>query len=212
MAAAKVLFVSSAIQQVLMEQVYKHEFKLGFWAEERPAGHGDVWQDVEIKVAEEDGALGPVGFKAPRNYNFMNLDFFDGAGPDGAPMKNHLVKIAQQVKPNATEKHVKAELVELGQIVGGRLTNRSSTAVKVNRGNHKPGTVVASSRQAREQGKSLAEVAAATANTSRVIVAPKKTVVKAKPAGEEQVEGSNTEHVDAGHSSAANADDKQQAA
>ncbi len=195
--AAKILFVSSAIQQVLMEQVFKREFKEGFWSTERPAGHGDVWADVEVKVAEPDGQLGPVGFVSPRNYNFLNLDFFNGCQKKNIPAaKDKMVELARTVKPNAGEKHVKSELVELGQIVGGRLTSRTSTAVKLHRGNHKPGTVTASVRAARLAGKTLAEVAAAAQSNTPARTLPKATVTKVKtptdaPVAETQAEDAN---------------------
>jgi hypothetical protein len=166
---SKILYVSSAVQQILMTQVFIPELIDGFWKNHRPAGHGDVWRDVEVKVTE-DGSLGPVGFEAPRNYNFLNLDYF-------IPNEAKLVALAQTVKPNSNGKYVKKELIELGRIVGSRLATRDSTPVKLFRGNHKPGTETVSTSRARAGAAVLAKVAVAPIRKPTV----KKTVVKAKP-------------------------------
>lgn len=174
---SKILFVSSAVQAVLMQQVFIPELIDGFWKNHRPAGHGEVWRDVEVKVSE-DGTLGPVGFEAPRNYNFLNLDFF-------LPNEDKLVKLAQTVKPNSNSKYVKKELIELGRIVGARLASRDAQPVKLFRGNHKPGTETVSSARARAAGAVLQAVATAPVKTKKATV--KKTVVKTAPKQEEGV-------------------------
>jgi len=175
---SKVLFVSSAVQAVLMQQVFIPELIDGFWKNHRPAGHGDVWRDVEVKVSE-DGTLGPVGFEAPRNYNFLNLDFF-------LPNEDKLVKLAQTVKANSNSKYVKKELIELGRIVGSRLASRDAQPVKLFRGNHKPGTETVSSARARAAGAVLQAVATAPIKPAKKATV-KKTVVKAAPKQEEGV-------------------------
>lgn len=179
---SKILYVSSAVQAALMSQVFIPELIDGFWKNHRPAGHGDVWRDVEVKVSE-DGQLGPVGFEAPRNYNFLNLDF-------ALPNEARLVAVAQSAKSNSNFKSVKKELIELGRIVGARLASRDATPVKLFRGNHKPGTETVSSARARQATAALAAGAvAAVASTTqapeiqlagRKPTGPKRTVVKQK--------------------------------
>lgn len=174
---SKILYVSSAVQAALMSQIFIPELTDGFWKEHRPAGHGEVWRDVEVKVTE-DGTLGPVGFAAPRNYNFLNLDF-------ALPNEAKLVAAAQTAKANANFKSVKKELIELGRIVGSRLASKDATPVKLYRGNHKPGTETVSSSKARQASASL--VTAATKPIKPPKATVKKTVVKAAPKVEEGV-------------------------
>lgn len=143
----KTLYVSSAVQAALMTQVFIPELVDGFWKNHRPAGHGDVWRDVTVAISE-DGVLGPVGFEAPRNYNFLNLDF-------ALPNEERLVTAAKSAKPNSNFKSVKKELIELGRIVGSRLSSRDATALKLFRGNHKAGTVTVSSAKARKAAMGL---------------------------------------------------------
>jgi hypothetical protein len=171
----KTLYVSSAVQAVLMTEIFIPELIDGFWKNHRPAGHGDAWRDVKVEVST-DGTLGPVGFDAPRNYNFLNLDFF-------IPNEAKLVALAQTVKANSNSKYVKKELIELGRIVGARLASRDATAVKLFRGNHKPGTETVSSARARAGSAALVAVASAPAVKKATV---KKTVVKA-PKTEEGV-------------------------
>jgi hypothetical protein len=172
--STKILYVSSAVQAALMSQVFIPELIDGFWKNHRPAGHGDAWRDVEVKVSD-DGTLGPVGFDAPRNYNFLNLDF-------ALPNEARLVAVAQSAKSNSNFKSVKKELIELGRIVGSRLASRDAQPVKLFRGNHKEGTVTVSSARARQASATMiaaGEIAAAVAptpKTTKPVV--KKTVTK----------------------------------
>lgn len=149
--SSKILYVSSAVQAVLMSEVFIPEIMAGFWCNFRPAGHGDVWRDVEIRVSE-DGKLGPVGFTTMRNYNFMNLEF-------SVPNEARLVAVAQKVKPSSNMKSIAKEMAELGRIIAGRLVSRDAEPLKLYRGNHRPGTVTFSSARARAAGKTLAEAA-----------------------------------------------------
>lgn len=165
---SKILYVSSAVQAALMTQIFIPELIGGFWKDHRPAGHGDVWRDVDVQVTT-DGTLGPVGFTAPRNYNFLNLDF-------SLPNEARLVSVAQSVKPNANFKSVKKELIELGRIVGSRLATRDATPVKLYRGNHKPGTETVSSSKARQASTSMTVAATKPLKPKTAV---KKTVVKA---------------------------------
>lgn len=172
--SAKILYVSSAVQAALMTQVFIPELIDGFWKNHRPAGHGEVWRDVEVRVSD-DGVLGPVGFEAPRNYNFLNLDF-------ALPNEARLVSVAQSAKSNANFKSVKKELIELGRIVGSRLASRDATPVKLYRGNHKPGTETVSSARARRATADMAAgaqtVIVTQAAPTRRRTGPKRTVVK----------------------------------
>lgn len=174
---SKILYVSSAVQAALMAQIFIPELTDGFWKEHRPAGHGEVWRDVEVKVTE-DGTLGPVGFAAPRNYNFLNLDF-------ALPNEAKLVAAAQTAKANANFKSVKKELIELGRIVGSRLASKDATPVKLYRGNHKPGTETVSSSKARQASASLVIAATKPVKVPKATV--KKTVVKSPAMVEEGV-------------------------
>lgn len=165
---SKILYVSSPVQAALMTQVFIPELIDGFWKNHRPAGHGEVWKDVEVKVSE-DGTLGPVGFAAPRNYNFLNLDF-------ALPNEARLVEVARSAKPTSTFKSVKKELIELGRIVGARLASREATPMKLYRGNHKPGTETVSSSRARAAAATLGAAGA------QALVQVKTAEVAKKPA------------------------------
>ena len=168
----KVLYVSSQVQADLMSKVFIPELIDGFWKNHRPAGHGEVWRDVQVKVTE-DGTLGPVGFTPPRNYNFLNLEF-------AVPNEERLVLAAQEAKPNATFKYIKKELIELGRIVGGRLAARDAAPVKLYRGNHRPGTETVSSAKARKAGAALVNAATQPVEIveAKVEDKPKQTVKK----------------------------------
>jgi hypothetical protein len=165
---SKILYVSSPIQAVLMSEIFIPELINGFWKNHRPAGHGDGWRDVQVKVSE-DGNLGPVGFKPVRNYNFLNLDFV-------LPNEALLVSTAQKAKASANFKSIKKELIELSHIVGLRLVTRDSPLIKLFRGNHKPGTITFSSSKARQASAIMVSAVA----TSKIVDKPtvKKTVVK----------------------------------
>jgi hypothetical protein len=186
---AKILFVSSSVQAALMTQVFIPELIDGFWKNHRPAGHGEVWKDVDVQVTV-DGTLGPVGFDAPRNYNFLNLDF-------ALPNEARLVAVAQGAKASSNFKSVKKELIELGRIVGSRLASRDANPLKLFRGNHKPGTQTVSSARARAaanamgsagtQALGLVSVQAPSAIVvtpevagARKMTGPKRTVTKVK--------------------------------
>jgi hypothetical protein len=173
--STKILYVSSAVQAALMSQVFIPELIDGFWKNHRPAGHGEVWRDVEVRITE-DGTLGAIGFDVPRNYNLLNLDF-------ALPNEARLVAVAKSVKENSTFKSIKKELIELGRIVGSRLSSTSAEAVKLYRGNHKPGTVTVSSSKARQAAATLTDAATKPVKVPKA-AGPKKTVVKITPSDE----------------------------
>jgi hypothetical protein len=172
---SKILYVSSEVQAVLMNEIFIPELIEGFWRNHRPLGHGMIWSDVQVKVTE-DGTLGPVGFQTPRNYNFLNLDF-------ALPNEERLVLCAQSVKANSNFKSIKKELIELGRIVGSRLTSLDAKPVKLFRGNHKEGTVTVSSARARCAANTLIAAGEFTEVITPITTPPKafvkKTVMKA---------------------------------
>lgn len=131
--ANKQLFVSSDVQVALLNNVLIPQMGNGFWKDHRPAGHHKEWENVQISVSETQD-LGPVNFKVPRTYNFINSDFLKSN-------EVALVVAAQAIKPNSTFRSVKKELIELSRIVGGRLTNKNGIPTKANRGVTKRGPV-----------------------------------------------------------------------
>lgn len=156
----KRLYVSSAVQAVLLSNVLVPQMKDGFWKDHRPANHHKEWEGVEIIVSEDD-RLGAEDFKIPRTYNFVNPDFIK-------PNEHLLVSTAQVAKANSNFRSVKKELIELSRIVGGRLTSKSGIPTKANRGNNKP-TLTA------DEAISLAKTTVAKATNT-----VKKTAVKKK--------------------------------
>lgn len=129
----KRLYVSSPVQVKLLTDVLIPQMKDGFWKDHRPAHHHKEWEGVEIMVTE-DGTLGAVGWKVPRNYNFINPEFVKAN-------EQVLVKTAQDVKATSTFRSIKKELIELAWIVGGRLTSTSAERTKANRGTNKNATL-----------------------------------------------------------------------
>ena len=126
---AKRLYVSSEVQANLLKVVLIPQMKDGFWKNHRPADHGTQWSDVEI-IVTTDEKLGPIDFKVPRLYNFVNPDFIK-------PNEQVLVSAAQAVKPSSNFRSVKKELIELSRIVGSRLSDKNGIPSKANRGNNK---------------------------------------------------------------------------
>lgn len=152
MSTSKIFYVANAIQAALMTEVFIHEFTEGFWKGQRPIGHGDVWKDVEVKVTE-DGTLGPIGFTPTRLYNLLNPDFYQA-------MEERLMEVVKAIKPEMTFKRLKPELIEVSQMIGGRLTNVNVPTVKLFRGNNRnDGKIVVSSANARKAGLKLSEAA-----------------------------------------------------
>ena len=152
----KQLRVSSAVQAALIKDVLIPQMKDGFWKDHRPAEHYKQWLDVEVIVSDTDD-LGPVNFKVPRNYNFVNPDFIK-------PNEQILVAAAQSVKASSNFRSVKKELIELSRIVGGRLNDKNGIPTKANRGNNKPaGSVEQAIATAKTQVKAAATAVKRTA-------------------------------------------------
>lgn len=166
---SKILYVASQVQAALMNEIFIPELIEGFWKNHRPLGHGMIWSDVQVKVTE-DGNLGPVGFQTPRNYNFLNPDFI-------FPNEERLVLCAQSAKGTSNFKSIKKELIELGRIVGSRLTAIDAKPVKLFRGNHKEGTVTVSSARARCAANTLIAAGEFT-EVITPITTPRKALVK----------------------------------
>lgn len=165
---SKQLYVSSAVQAALLTEVLIPEFATGFWQNHRPADHASQWKDVEI-IVTTNGTLGPVDFKVPRLYNFVNPDFIK-------PNEDKLVACAQAIKASSNFRSVKKELIELSRIVGGRLSDQSAVPAKANRGNNKTGSATEG------VAKAKAAVAKAGSEVKRTSV-KKSTEVQKTAAG-----------------------------
>jgi hypothetical protein len=128
----KTLTVATEVQKALFEKVLLNEITTGFWKNARPADHADSWNGVQITVGTD---LGPFGFEVPRNYNFVNPDFFRKA-------ENDLMEAAKTVDENITVKKLKKQLISLNQILGSRLKEVGGTVTKLSRGRKAPSAKV----------------------------------------------------------------------
>lgn len=134
---AKVLVVSSLVQKAVFEQVLYPEMQHGFWKNARPADHADYWKSVKLEVVDDEGTLplGPNGFDVPRNYNFVNPDFFRKA-------EDRLMAAAETAQPGITVKQLKKQLITLNQIIGTRLKEVGGAVTKLSRGRKQATEVV----------------------------------------------------------------------
>lgn len=121
---AKVLTVATPVQKAVFEQVMLSEMSHGFWKNARPADHADYWKGVSLEVGTE---LGASGFDVPRNYNFVNPDFF-------RKIEGRLMEVAETAQPGITVKQLKKQLIALNQIIGSRLKEVGGTVSKLPRG------------------------------------------------------------------------------
>lgn len=121
---SKTLTVASEVQKTVFVEVLLAEIATGFWKNARPADHADAWQGVTVVVGTE---LGPSGFDVPRNYNFVNPDFF-------RKNEDKLMEAARKVKPDITVKQLKKQLISLNQILGSRLKEIGGIVTKLPRG------------------------------------------------------------------------------
>lgn len=162
---SKILTVATDVQAAVLTNVLLAEIATGFWRNARPADHADSWKGVSIQVGTD---LGATGFDIPRNYNFVNPDFFRKA-------EDRLMTAAQTVNPDITVKQLKKQLIELNQILGARLREVGGSVIKLPRG--------------RKQTKE--------ATSSEVLSKDKKTSVRRVPANivETPVEEASTETV-----------------
>lgn len=120
----KILTVATEVQKVVFEQVLLTEMANGFWKNARPADHYDYWKGVQIAIGSN---LGPNGFEIPRNYNFVNPEFFK-------KNEEKLLNAARVVNKNITVKQLKKQLISLNQILGARLTELGGEVTKLHRG------------------------------------------------------------------------------
>lgn len=120
----KILTVANLVQKVVLQQVLSGEIATGFWKNARPADHADSWKGVDIVVGTD---LGATGFDVPRNYNFVNPDFF-------RKTEDRLMEVAKSANPDITVKQLKKQLISLNQIIGSRLKEVGGQVTKLPRG------------------------------------------------------------------------------
>lgn len=145
----KILFVSNILQKKLMDEILLHEMIDGRWASQRPKGCNLDWLDVKIQVTS-DGVVGASGFTPPRTYNFVHKDVM-------TQFSDEMLQVSKQVNPNISIAHIRKDLIELAQIIGGRLANTNMQPIKLYRGRSRSGDLVVSSSILRT--KSALEVA-----------------------------------------------------
>lgn len=143
----KILTVATEIQAAVFNQVLLSEISTGFWRAARPADHASYWKGVEVVVGTE---LGISGFDAPRNYNFVNPEFF-------AKSEEALLAAAKTADANVTSKQLKKQLISLNQIVGSRLKEVNGKVSKLGRGRKQNSTTTETSTS---QATSTRKVAA----------------------------------------------------
>lgn len=158
---AKILTVASEVQKAVFTQVLLQEISTGFWKHARPADHAESWAGVNVSVGAD---LGASGFDVPRNYNFVNPDFFRNA-------EERLMEAAKTVNPDITVKQLKKQLISLNQIIGARLKEVGGNVTKLPRG-RKQGTTDTSTAKVTKQSKtSVRRVAANIVDTTETVEA-----------------------------------------
>lgn len=165
---SKVLTVATEVQKAVLTQVLLGEIATGFWKNARPADHADSWKGVEIEVGPN---LGASGFEIPRNYNFVNPDFF-------RKMETKLMEAAQTVDANITVKQLKKQLISLNQILGARLKEVGGAVTKLPRGRAKSAvttTTTTSTKSKTVTRKAVANIVEPT--PEQVAEADRKSVV-----------------------------------
>jgi hypothetical protein len=146
----KILTVASSVQAAVLANVLLAEIATGFWKNARPADHADNWKGVDIVVGTE---LGASGFDVPRNYNFVNPDFFRKA-------EDKLMEAAKVANPDITVKQLKKQLISLNQILGARLKEVGGTVTKLPRGRKQPTETVSTPTVKKTTTSSVRKVAA----------------------------------------------------
>jgi len=136
MSTSKIFRVANAVQAVLLSNHIINEIQNGFWAGQRPANHGQVWNDVQVIVDADSDVLGYEGFDMPRTYNLIHSEFFEASMPA-------MLALASTVREGITEARIKKELLELSQIIGKRILTRTQEGpLKCFRGNNRPGSLL----------------------------------------------------------------------
>lgn len=133
----KLLIVATEVQKAVLENVLFGEIATGFWRNARPADHADYWKGVEVTVGVD---LGASGFEIPRNYNFVNPDFFKKA-------EAALMEAARTANPDITVKQLKKQLIALNQILGSRLKEIGGSVTKLQRGRKHPSLTTTTTTQ-----------------------------------------------------------------
>lgn len=121
---SKTLVVATEIQKAVFTQVLLDEISRGFWKNARPADHAEYWKNVDVVVGTDFGAK---EFDIPRNYNFVNPDFFKKS-------EARLLEAAKSVDADITIKQLKKQLITLNQILGARLKEAGGSVSKLPRG------------------------------------------------------------------------------
>ncbi len=152
----KILTVASEVQKAVFTQVLLQEISTGFWKHARPADHAESWNRVSVNVSAD---LGPSGFEVPRNYNFVNPDFFRNA-------EERLMEAAKLVNPDITVKQLKKQLISLNQIIGARLKEVGGPVTKLARGRKQGTTDTSTAKVTRQSKTSVRRVAANIAETA----------------------------------------------
>ncbi len=132
---SKILTVATEVQKTVFVEILLGEIATGFWKNARPADHADSWKGVSVVVGLD---LGAAGFDVPRNYNFVNPDFFRKA-------EDKLMGSAKTVNPDITVKQLKKQLISLNQILGARLKEIGGAVTKLPRGRKQPTEAVVKS-------------------------------------------------------------------
>jgi hypothetical protein len=145
---SKTLTVATEVQKTVFTEVLLGEIATGFWKNARPADHADSWKGITVVVGTD---LGSNGFDVPRNYNFVNPDFFRKA-------EEKLMTAARTVNPDITVKQLKKQLISLNQILGARLKEIGGAVTKLPRGRKTPteGAVVKSTKTAKSTVRKVA--------------------------------------------------------
>lgn len=120
----KTLTVATEVQKAVFEMALLPEMANGFWKNARPADHFDYWRGVTVVIGAN---LGAHGFEIPRNYNFVNPEFFK-------KNEEKLLNAARTINPNISVKQLKKQLISLNQILGARLKELGGDITKLSRG------------------------------------------------------------------------------
>jgi len=144
----KILTVATEVQKTVFVEILLGEIATGFWKNARPADHADSWKGVSVVVGSD---LGANGFDVPRNYNFVNPDFFRKA-------EERLMTSAKTINADITVKQLKKQLISLNQILGARLKEIGGAVTKLPRGRKQPSeaAVVKSTKSAKSTVRKVA--------------------------------------------------------
>jgi len=162
----KTLTVASEVQKAVFLEILLGEIATGFWKNARPSDHADSWKGISVVVGSD---LGSNGFDVPRNYNFVNPDFFRKA-------EERLMASAKTVNPDITVKQLKKQLISLNQILGARLKEIGGAVTKLPRGRKQTSeaAVIKSTKSAKSTVRKVAANIVEPTSASTEKVAPVK--------------------------------------